>query len=267
MQLCDIGVNLTNSQFSDDRAQVIEQAQQAGVVYQVVTGTSVAESEQAAQLTQQYPQQLFSTAGVHPHDAKSVTEDFCLTLKRLYQGLDNVVAIGETGLDFNRDFSPRPQQLSVFEQQVELACELNAPLFMHQRDAHQSFMTILNKYASQLPSAVLHCFTGTESELEDCLALGLYIGFTGWICDERRGLDVRALTKLVPDDKILIETDAPYLLPRDLKPKPKSRRNQPKYLPHILAAVASTRQQSEQQVAQLTLQNSINLFNLPQPRQ
>lgn len=241
--MIDIGVNLTNSRFDKDREAVIARSQQAGVKALILTGTSENESLQALAMAHQWPGYCFSTAGVHPHDAKSVS-DFSLPVIRELAADPAVVAVGECGLDFNRDFSPRPQQEAVFEAQLALAAELQKPVFMHCRDAHERFLAILKPWRDKLPAAVLHCFTGSEQELKDCLALDLHIGITGWICDERRGTGLRNIVRHIPGNRLMIETDCPYLLPRDLRPKPKSSRNEPAYLPHIAQAVAACRQQS-----------------------
>lgn len=194
MKLVDIGVNLTNKQFAHDQTQVVDDAIIANIRKIIVTGTSEKSSLKAQLLAQGFPDVVCSTAGIHPHDAKDASINFTTVLADLYTH-QSTVAIGECGLDFNRDFSPRPVQERVFEQQIELAAELNAPLFMHQRDAHKRFIEIVRPYANKINKAVVHCFTGSDDELEDYLALGFYIGITGWICDERRGLDVRALTE------------------------------------------------------------------------
>ena len=176
-----------------------------------------------------------------------------------------VVAIGETGLDFNRDFSPRPQQELAFEAQLALAAELNMPVFMHERDAHVRFVQILRAYRDRLPRAVIHCFTGSETELRNYLDLDLHVGVTGWICDERRGEHLRNLVSSIPANRLMLETDAPYLLPRDLSPKPKSRRNEPGYLPHILATVARCRDEHPEDLAASSTATARAFFDLPGP--
>lgn len=260
-KLIDIGVNLTNSAFQKDLPDVITRASEQGVRGIIVTGTDVEESEQAYQLTQQYPNQLFSTAGIHPHDAKTVTSE-SLSIIRSLARQPEVVAIGECGLDFNRDYSPRPIQEKVFAQQLELAVELNMPVFMHERDANERFIAILKEYRSQLPAAVLHCFTGSEEDLTACLDLDLHIGITGWICDERRGGHLVDLVKQIPGDRLMLETDAPYLLPRDLKPEPKSRRNEPCYLPHIAQAIALARNESVTSLMSASFSTTEKFFNI-----
>ncbi len=259
--MIDIGVNLASSQFDGDREDVVTRSKDAGVTAMVVTGTDLESSPIAAALAAQYPDFAYSTAGVHPHDAKSV-EDLSLPSIRTLASQPQVVAIGECGLDFNRDFSPRPQQEAVFEAHLALAAELNMPVFLHCRDAHERFMAILTPWIDKLPGAVLHCFTGSEEELKACLEMGLYIGITGWVCDERRGQALRDIVPLIPNDRLMIETDAPYLLPRDLSPKPKSRRNEPCYLPHIASEIATLRQQDTEQLITITTQNSRRFFRL-----
>ena len=258
-EMIDIGINLTNSRFDKDRADVIARAKTVGVTGLVITGTSIEESIAAQQLAQQWPNYCYSTAGVHPHDATSVT-DFALPQIRALAQLPQVVAIGECGLDFNRDFSPRSQQEAVFEAQLALAAELNMPVFMHCRDAHERFLAILKPWRDKLPAAVVHCFTGSQQELHDCLALDLHIGITGWICDERRGTELRQIVRDIPSQRLMIETDGPYLLPRDYRPKPKSSRNEPLYLPHIAAVIAECRGESTADVVNNSYQVSQAFF-------
>lgn len=259
--LIDIGVNLTNSAFAKDLPDVIARASAQGVRHIIVTGTNVEESQAAYQLTQEFPQSLYATAGIHPHDAKSVTPDSLSIIKQLASH-DAVVAIGECGLDFNRDFSPRPIQEQVFEQQLALAVELNMPVFLHERDANDRFIAILKQYRDKLPGAVLHCFTGSEQDLKACLDLDLHIGVTGWICDERRGQELFELVKDIPANRLMLETDAPYLLPRDLKPKPKSRRNEPSYLPHIAERIALARNEDVGQLLSASLGVTQKFFGI-----
>lgn len=260
-ELIDIGANLTDDAFQDDLLAVLERADAAGVRTILVTGTTVAASQAALELARSRPSQLRSTAGIHPHYARLADDESMTSLRQLASN-PLVVAIGETGLDFNRDFSPRPVQESVFEQQLALAGELQRPLFLHQRDAHARFMAILKRHRSQLPGAVAHCFTGTADELRDYLDLDLHIGITGWICDERRGLHLRELVREIPLNRLLLETDSPYLVPRDLRPKPRKGRNEPAFLPHILAHVAACRGEDPAVIAAASRQNSQRLFGL-----
>lgn len=261
MQTIDIGVNLTSRQFQADRQQVLERAIEAGAAPMIITGTSVRASEQAADYAAQHPGVLYSTAGVHPHDAKGC--DGC-TISRL-RALCNkaqVVAVGECGLDYDRDFSPRDVQRHWFSEQLALAEELGMPLFLHERAASEDFTAMLREHPALCSRAVVHCFTGTRRELEAYLSLGCSIGITGWICDERRGGTLRAIVKFIPPDRLMIETDAPYLLPRNLKPRPQNGRNEPCYLPHIAAEIARCRGEQPETLAAYTTENAKRFFAL-----
>lgn len=261
-QLVDIGANLTHPSFREDLAQVLERARAAGVATIVVTGTSVAESRQAAQLAEAHPSMLYATAGVHPHHARECDAHTLPALRELASH-PRVVALGECGLDWNRNYSPHPDQEKWFVAQLELAIELQKPLFLHSRDAHPRFADILRAHRARLPRAVAHCFTGEKNELRAYLDLGLYIGITGWICDERRGRHLLTLIGDIPPDRLLIETDSPYLTPRDLRPQPKARRNEPAHLPHILAAVSNALGVAPASLAGTIIANSRRFFAIP----
>lgn len=261
MQLIDIGANLTHDSFDRDRDAVLQRARAAGVVSQIVTGASLEHSEKALALALQYPGELFATAGVHPHHASDYTAQCDAQLRQLCQHPE-VVAAGECGLDYFRDFSPRPDQQRAFEMQLQLAVDLNKPLFLHQRDAHADFMAVMAGFQSQLPRAVVHCFTGSKQELYDYLDQGWYIGITGWICDERRGAHLRELVAAIPADRLMVETDAPYLLPRTLKPMPKDRRNEPAFLPHIVQEIARERNEDWLVTAQASTDVARQFFGL-----
>lgn len=260
--LIDIGLNLSNKRFDKDRQQVIQRAQAAGVTQMILTGTCEYHSLKAADLAQQYPNVLFSTAGVHPHDAKDVSPNYLDELRSLAHRPE-VVAIGECGLDFNRDFSPRPVQEKVFEEQLALAAELKMPVFMHERDANERQIAMLKPWRDKLANGVQHCFTGDEKSLKSYLDLDLYIGITGWICDERRGQALLELLPLIPKERLLLETDAPYLTPRDMRPRPKSSRNEPAYLLHIAKTVARARGEELESMLQQCKLNTQHCFNLP----
>ena len=261
VKLIDIGVNLTNKRFDKDLPDVITNAQQAGLSALIITGTNLAESRVAIELAQTDPDFLFTTAGIHPHDASTFDKNSLATLKVLATN-PQVKAIGECGLDFNRNYSTPAEQEVAFVQQLELAVELQLPVFMHERDANERFIELLKPYRPQLPNAVIHCFTGSKSDLLRYLELDLHIGITGWICDERRGVELLDLVKLIPDNRLMIETDAPYLLPRSMRPKPKSSRNEPKYLPYIAQTIALAREQSLKALINNTQKNSQAFFNL-----
>ena len=265
MQLIDIGVNLTNSSFHDQQAAVVERAVQAGVAQMVLTGTSLDVSAEALEVCQRLDEpglRLFSTAGVHPHDARHWSADSERQLRDLL-AQPRVKAVGECGLDFNRDFSPRPLQEKALEAQLALAAELGLPVFLHEREASERLLAILKAYRDQLPAAVVHCFTGERQALFAYLDLDLHIGITGWICDERRGTHLHPLVGNIPEGRLMLESDAPYLLPRSLRPKPKNGRNEPAFLPEVLREVALHRGEAPARTADHTSACARAFFGLP----
>ena len=262
IEYIDIGVNLAHDSFDADRDAVMQRAANAGVTQMIVTGASVDGTRKAIELARRHPRVLYATAGVHPHHAADLTREALPALGALGESPE-VVAIGECGLDYFRDFSPRDLQRRAFGWQLELAVKTRKPVFLHQRDAHGDFLAILREHAAGLAGGVAHCFTAGAKERDAYLELGLHIGITGWICDERRGLHLREVVKGIPAGRLLLETDAPYLLPRDLKPAPKSRRNEPHFLPHVAAAVAAARGESLETLARTATDNTRRLFRLP----
>ena len=260
-RLVDIGVNLTHRSFHADLPEVLTRAIAAGVDRMIVTGTSVGGSRRAAELARAHPATLYSTAGVHPHHAKETDASTIPALRDLFAD-SLVVAVGECGLDYDRDFSPRDVQRTCFAAQLRLAADLKRPVFLHERSAHADFAAIVREHVSAVPAAVIHCFTGTAAELEAYLELGLHIGITGWICDDRRGTHLRDLVASIPEERLMIETDAPFLLPRDLRPRPKNRRNEPAFLPHVLMAVASAAGRDPTEVAASTTRVAETFFRL-----
>ncbi|MFT5453065.1 MAG: TatD DNase family protein [Enterobacterales bacterium] len=261
MQLIDIGVNLTHPSLYNQLDEITLKAKNAGVIHQIITGTCLSSSQQASEIAQSNPSYFSSTAGCHPHDAKDFTKADEIILKELSNN-PSVVAIGECGLDFNRNYSPQDIQKTVFELQIQLACSTKLPLFMHQRDAHQTFIEILSQYSCQYTKGVIHCFTGNRQQMKECLDIGLYIGITGWLCDERRGAELQEALKYLPLDRLMIETDSPFLLPRNIKPKPKSRTNTPDNLTWVVKQIASLLDMKEETVATIATDNTKEFFAL-----
>jgi TatD DNase family protein len=259
--LIDIGVNLTHKSFREDREAVIERARAAGVVQMIVTGTRLEESFRAYDLARAHPAVLFSTAGVHPHNARECTPGTLAELRGLALR-PGVVAIGECGLDYDRNFSPPDVQRRWFAAQVALALELGRPLFLHERAAHDDFLAILEEHCSAGVRGVVHCFTSGPAALEAYLALGFHIGITGWICDERRGRQLVDLVPRIPADRLLVETDAPFLTPRDLHPPSPRGRNEPSLLPHVARRIAVARGVSLEELARQTTAAATALFGL-----
>jgi TatD DNase family protein len=259
--LVDIGANLAHDSFDADRDAVLERARAAGVGRIVVTGSSLESSRKALDLARAHPGELYATAGLHPHHASEYSAEHAAAFRELAQHPE-VVALGECGLDYFRNYSPHADQVRAFTAQLALAAEAKKPVFLHQRDAHAEFLPILREHRPQLAGAVVHCFTDTAAALEDCLALDCYVGITGWICDERRGLGLREVARKIPDDRLLVETDAPYLLPRTA-PKVSHRRNEPMFLPWVVRALAEARGQDEPRVSRITADNARRFFRLP----
>lgn len=262
MNLVDIGANLAHDSFAADMATVLEDAYAAGVQRIVVTGSSDSSSRAAWQLCERFPDRLFSTAGVHPHHAADYSSSSEETIREAMTK-SCVKAVGECGLDYFRDFSPRADQQSAFESQLALACELGKPVFLHQRDAIDDFVDIIKPWRDKFTQGVAHCFTDDERALRRLLDLDLHIGITGWICDERRGSHLADLVRFIPNNRLMIETDAPYLLPRSLRPRPKTRRNEPKWLPEVLNTIATATGELPGALAERTTRNAELFFDLP----
>jgi len=259
--MIDIGANLAHDSFDADRDAVLARARTAGVARIVVTGSSGESNRQALALARAHPGVLFATAGLHPHHAADWSDALAEEIRAL-AAAPEVVALGECGLDYFRNFAPHAEQRSAFAAQLALAVALRRPVFLHQRDAHADFLPMLREHRPHLVDAVVHCFTDTRAALDDYLALDCHVGITGWICDERRGRELFDTVRAIPDARLLVETDAPYLLPRTA-PKQPSRRNEPAFLPWVVRALAQARGQDEAHVARSTQANAERFFRLP----
>jgi len=265
--LTDIGVNLMSPAFDNDRKEVLASAKESGVYPLVIIGNDIASSEQAVNFTKNRREKCYSTVGVHPHNAKNWDTAAAINLMKLISeaandtGNSNIVAIGECGLDYYRNFSPREAQLKCFEDQLALAAEIGKPVFLHERDAFTEIFSLLNKYHSFLSGVVVHCFSGGTAELEAYLSIDCYIGITGWLCDERRGGHLIPLLKNIPADRLLFETDSPYLIPRNLpRSIKKGGRNEPCFLPHVVSFAAEILNKPFEQLAAETSANAARLF-------
>ncbi|MEC9374803.1 MAG: TatD family hydrolase [Pseudomonadota bacterium] len=259
--LIDIGANLTHSSFDNDVESSITRAKKVGVDKILVTGANRESTEKALHLSNQYPSTLYSTAGVHPHHASEYNSSIDSFLRKTAIH-PKIVAIGECGLDYFRNLSPSLDQKKAFKQQLEIAVDLNKPVFLHQRDAHKDFLDLLKPYIGSISGGVAHCFTAGKKELECYLDLGLFIGITGWICDERRGQELRDAVKSLPLNRVMIETDSPYLMPKHLNNKKQGRRNEPSNLPHILNALSHYMEKDIDSIAKASTENAIKLFKL-----
>lgn len=259
--MIDIGLNLTEDQFLGKERDVLTRAVEAGVKQMILTGGSVDGSERALAMAKKHEHILFSTAGVHPHDAKTFDDTSAERLRALYKD-PQVIAVGECGLDFDRNYSDPADQYRAFETQLSLAEENDLPIFLHERAAHREFIDVMKQYPALIDRAVVHCFTGDKEQLKNYLDLGFHIGVTGWVCDPKRGIDLRDALQYMPLDRLMIETDAPYLIPKNLKPKPKSRTNEPMYLPHIGREIANIMQVEEAVFFETVATNTKRFFKL-----
>jgi len=272
LSLVDIGVNLTNQRFHRDLLAVLARAAEAKVLDIIITGVDLESSREALALCQRVDElaplglRLWCTAGVHPHDSAQVEERYLDELRALHTAHPNlIVAVGECGLDYERDYSPRASQRACFEAQLSLATELERPLFLHERGAHEDLYSMLRSAGPEVARrSVVHCFTGRRQAMERYLSLGCSIGVTGWVCDERRGLELQGMVSALPLDRLLVETDAPYLTPRSLRPKPKKGRNEPATLPHIVAELARYMGRQEAELWRASTENATRLFGLPE---
>ena len=250
----DIGANLTSSHFSDDLDSVLDESFEAGVKKICITSSNLQDVRNAKKITERN-KNLYYSVGFHPHNAKDFKIEFLKDMS-IYLEDPKAICLGEMGLDFNRNFSSKEEQILCFESQLSLANSINKPLFLHQRDAHEEFLSILDNFKFN-QKLIVHCFTGNLSELEDYLKRDFYIGITGWVCDLKRGLDLRECINHIPQDKLLIETDSPYLSPRK-----KIRRNEPKFLIDVAEEVARLRKQTKESIVESSYENSLNFFNL-----
>lgn len=263
--MIDIGVNLLHPQFDRDRRAVLARAWDAGVEAMVLTGTDLASSAAAARFCADHPEApLWSTAGVHPHDAGGLASDWLDRLAELARA-PSVRALGETGLDYFRDFSPRPAQRDAFAGQLDLAAELALPVFVHDRDSDGEVWELLAARRQRLRAVVVHCFTGDRDTAWRYLDAGFLLGITGWVCDPRRGAPLRELLTELPLDRLMIETDAPFLRPATVPADPQlpKRRNEPAYLPAVAEAVAKALRRPVEEVAAATRERAIEFFDLP----
>ncbi len=268
--MIDIGVNLLHPQFDRDRLAVVDRAVAEGLTAMLITATDLAATTATIEYCDAHAHpaiQLQTTAGIHPHDARHAPENLSDVLRELALS-EHVRAIGETGLDFNRNFSPPDIQAHVFEQQLSLAADLSLPVFVHDRDSGGQVYRLLKKHAHLLPGMVVHCFTGNAAELDAYLDLGCSIGITGWISDSRRGTTLREIVGRIPLDRLMIETDAPFLLPQNAPADwyqhnaGVKRRNEPALLPWVAAGVARATGSSLQEVTERTAANACRLFGL-----
>ena len=250
----DIGANLTSSHFSKDLDVVLNDSLTAGVEKICITSSNLDDVKNAKKISEKY-KNLYYSVGFHPHNAKDFKIEFLKDMS-VYLKDPKAICLGEMGLDFNRNFSSKEEQILCFESQLSLTNSISKPLFLHQRDAHEEFLSVLDNHKFN-QKLIVHCFTGNLSELEEYLKRDFYIGITGWVCDLKRGKELRECINQIPEDKLLIETDSPYLSPRK-----KIRRNEPKFLIDVAEEVATLRNETKESIINSSYENSLNFFNL-----
>ena len=258
-KIADIACNFTSDRFDNDLDEIIDRAIANNITKFGLICSQLSDLDKLLEIYNQYSINMYFTIGVHPHHANEINKEYLDKLKEVINK-NNPHAIGETGLDFYRNLSTYEEQVYAFEEQIKIAIDTNKPLFLHQRDSHCDFIKILRKYSSDLNKAVVHCFTGTQDQLEAYLELDCYIGVTGWICDEKRNVELRKTIKNIPLDRLMIETDCPYLIPKDLPEKPKNNRNEPINLNHIASEIAMLMGIDEDVLRKDTFKNTINFF-------
>ena len=258
-EIADISCNFTSDRFDNDLDEVINQAIVNNITKFGLICSRLSDIDKLLEIYNRYSKDMFFTIGVHPHHANEINEEYLKKLKEVINN-NNPHAIGETGLDFFRNLSTYEEQIFAFEEQIKIAIDTNKPLFLHQRDSHDDFIKILRKYSSDINKSVVHCFTGTKEQLNDYLELDCYIGVTGWICDAKRNVELRKTIKNIPLERLMIETDCPYLIPKNLEEKPKNNRNEPTYLNHIANEVAALMKKDINDIREKTYKTSLSFF-------
>ncbi len=258
MKLFDSHCHIDDKSFDKDFEEVIERSKTAGVIRALIAGVTLKSSKKGVAIAESQ-KGIYAAVGIHPHDAESCSEETLETLKAL-SGSPKVCAWGETGLDFNRMFSPQKIQEKWFIKQIEAASKLNLPLIFHERDSKGRFLEILKANLTPGMTGVVHCFSGNQAELEAYLDLGLYIGITGILTIKTRGVELRELVKHIPDNRLLIETDAPYLTPAPEKNR--IRRNEPAFVKSTFLKLSEIKQTKHDILAEEIWNNTCGLFNI-----
>lgn len=273
MKLFDSHCHIDDKAYSNDISKVMDRACQKGVRGMMIVGVDVQTSLKAIELAQnkitrdQTNQEaqghpiIITSVGIHPHDAKNCSIKTLETLKNLAKDHTCVKAWGETGLDFNRMFSPQKDQETCFSSQLNLAQELDLPLIFHERDSNGRFYEMLKSEGPPSRKGVVHCFSGTRREMFNYLDLGYHIGITGILTLQKRGEYLRGIAPLIPEDRLLIETDAPYLTPAPQKNK--FRRNEPAFVKSVLVKLAQIKEVDPETLSQTIFENTLKFYNLP----
>lgn len=261
MRLFDSHCHINDPCFEEDFDPMLERASEAGVKAMMIAGVSIETSEKAICLARTHGN-IYTAVGIHPHDAEGCTSETINTLKELAQN-DCVRAWGEIGLDFNRMHSPASVQELWFETQMAAAEDLGLPMIFHERDSMGRFQEMVKAFNFKAPQGVVHCFSGTKEEMFSYLDLGFHIGITGILTIKQRGAELRRLAPMIPEDRILIETDAPYLTPAPRKNK--VRRNEPAFVKFVMERLAEVRQADIETLSETVWNNTCKLYNVDRP--
>jgi len=259
VKLFDSHCHLDDRCYDNDREAVVDRARQSGVAGLMIVGITVDSSEKAVAIAEKTPG-AWASVGIHPHDARHCSDEALQALQQIARGNPRVKAWGETGLDFNRMHSPRADQEKWFSRQLAAAAELDLPLIFHERDSEGRFLEILRQDLGAPQQGVVHCFSGNREELRVYLDLGLYIGLTGVLTVKQRGAALRELAAYIPEDRILIETDAPYLTPAPERNHYK--RNEPALVAAVFRKLVEVRQQAPDILAARLWENTCRLFGI-----
>jgi TatD DNase family protein len=257
MELIDTHCHLTFDELAGDVPAIIERSKAAGVTGWLTVGTDAEQNQKALQLAEEY-ENMYAAVGIHPHDAKDVTVDTIDQLRELTQN-EKVVAIGETGLDYYYDNSPREDQRKVFAQQLKLAAELNLPVIIHCRKAFDETIDILDEHGRDVKKVVFHCFSGSAEQAKIVLDKGYHISFTG-VVTFKNANKTREAAKVVPVERLMLETDCPYMSPEPMR---KQKTNEPALLIHTAKFLAELKGMDLADFAQKTTATTKAFFNLP----
>lgn len=255
IKFVDSHAHLDDKKYEDDRDLLIEQLYDAGIKYCINVGESVATSLASIDLAAKYDM-IFATVGIHPHHADNVTEDDLIEIERI-SSAHKVVAVGEIGLDYYYDTSSRENQKKIFQKQLDVAVKVDLPVVIHNRDSEDDCLDILQQYRDKGIRGCIHCFSGTLDFAKACMEMGFYISFAGQITFPKAE-DLREVVKNIPLDKMLIETDSPYLAPQ---PK-RGKRNEPPYVSFTAHKISELKGVDIETVAKITAENTAKLFSL-----
>ena len=256
MRYIDIGVNLFCRQFPDP-LKILQDAREADTLC-ILTGSDAEENRMIADFVTSHPR-VYGTAGIHPHNADKLCQsdlDFILNA----QSVENMVAVGECGLDYDRMFSTKDHQKECLLAHMEIARKTHKPMFLHERSASQDMISLFRDDPDLCKNSVIHCFTGDKKTLMAYLEMGFYIGITGWICDDRRAGDLREAVSVLPLDRVMLETDAPYLTPRNVKGL--DRVNVPQNIRYVANELAKYMHINEEELISHARENTEHFFRI-----